>query len=414
MKHHEPYRDKPRFFYGYIVVIVAFLTVLVSFGANNTFGIFFTSLLNEFYWTRAIIAGAFSLSWITHGLFSIVMGRLNDKFGSRLVITVCGALLASGFLLMSQISTAWQLYLFYGVIIGISMGGFYISTVSTVARWFVKRRGLMTGIVLCGVSIGTLIAPPVANWLISTYDWRSSYIIIGFTVLLVILSTAQFLKRDPTQVGQLPHGVHTKETTSLEPVLEGFFLKEAIVTKQFWLVFGICFCVGFCAYVIMVHIALHAIELGTTTTTAANILATVGGVSATGRVVMGSAVDRIGSKQVLIIGFLLMVGALLGFILTNETWMLYLFAAVYGFAYGGCDVPFSPLVAALFGLRSHGLILGVIGSGFAIGSATGPFVAGYIFDTTNSYQAAFLVCAVIVTLGLILTAVLRQPPSPKS
>ena len=414
MKHKEPYGDKPRFFYGYIVVTVALLIVLVGFGANSTFGIFFTPLLNEFSWTRAITAGAFSLSWIMHGLFSIVMGRLNDRFGSRLVMTACGALLAAGFLLMSQISTAWQLYLFYGVMIGISMGGFYIPMVSTVARWFVKRRGMMTGIVVSGVSIGTLIAPPVANWLISTYDWRLSYIIIGITVSFVVLSTAQLLKRDPVQVGQLPDGAHTRATTSLEPVFQGFFLKEAVFTKQFWLVFGICFCAGFCAYVIVVHIAPHAIELGTTATTAANILATVGGVSTASRLIMGSVVDRIGSKQALIIGFLLMAGALLGLVLTRETWTLYLFAAVYGFAHGSCDVPLSPLVASLFGLRSHGLIFGVIGSGFAIGSAVGPLVAGYIFDATNSYQVAFLICAVIATVGLILAAVLRQLPSPKS
>jgi len=342
------------------------------------------------------------------------MGRLNDRFGSRLVMTICGTFLAAGFLLMSQINTVWQLYLFYGVMIGIGMGGFYIPMVSTVARWFVKRRGMMTGIVVSGVSIGTLIAPPVANWLISAYDWRLSYIIIGATVSVVVLSAAQLLKRDPTQVGQLPHGVHTRATTSLEPVFQGFFLKEAVYTKQFWLVFGICFCAGFCAYAIVVHIAPHAIELGTTTTTAANILATVGGVSTAGRVVMGSAADRIGSKQALIIGFLLMAGALLGLVLTRETWTLYLFAAVYGFAHGSCDAPLSPLVAALFGLRSHGLILGVIGSGFAIGSAAGPLVAGYIFDATNSYQVAFLVCAVIATVGLILAAVLRPLPSPKS
>jgi len=188
----------------------------------------------------------------------------------------------------------------------------------------------------------------------------------------------------------------------LEPVFQGFFLKEAVFTKQFWLVFGICFCAGFCAYVIMVHIAPHAIELGATATTAANILATVGGVSTAGRLVMGSAADRIGSKQALIIGFLLMAGTLLGLVLTRETWTLYLFAAVYGFAHGSCDAPLSPLVASLFGLRSHGLILGVIGSGFAIGPSAGPLVAGYIFDVTNSYQGAFLVCAVIATVGLIL------------
>lgn len=122
------------------------------------------------------------------------MGGLNDRFGPRVVITVCGVFLAVGYLLMSQTSAVWQLYLFYGVAVGTGMAGFYIPLASTVARWFVKRRGMMTGIVVSGVSIGILVAPPVANWLISIHDWRLSYIIIGSTASLVVILAGQLLR----------------------------------------------------------------------------------------------------------------------------------------------------------------------------------------------------------------------------
>jgi len=265
---------------------------------------------------------------------------------------------------------------------------------------------MMTGIVAAGIGVGTLVAPPVANWLISTYEWRVSYIILGIIVLVFVVLAAQPLRRDPTQVGQLPYGENEGEEPGLKLETKAFSLKEAVYTRQFWVVFGMLLCFGFCVLAILVHIVPHATELGISAASAANILATYGGVSIVGKVVLGSAADRIGNKRTFIIGFILMAAALFWLVPATEAWMLYLFAIVFGFAYGGCAASESPLVAALFGLRSHGLIFGVIGFGFTTGAAIGPFVAGYIFDVAGSYQVAFLVCAAIGIVGLILTALL--------
>ena len=129
---------QPKIFYGYIVVAASFLIYMVMWGTYYTFGIFFKPFLVEFGWTRAMTSGAYSLSLILHGLLGIVAGKLTDRFGPRVVVTACGLLLGSGYLLMSQVSAIWQLYLFYGVIIGIGISGGFIPLVSTVARWFVK------------------------------------------------------------------------------------------------------------------------------------------------------------------------------------------------------------------------------------------------------------------------------------
>ena len=349
-------------------------------------------------------SGAFSLSWIVSGLLAIVMGRLTDRFGPRLVMTLCGFFLGLGYLLVAQISAVWQLYLFYGVIIGIGMGGAFVPLMSTVARWFVKRRSMMTGIVVAGVGMGSLIAPPVASRLIATYDWRLSYIILGSIILVVVVLLAQLLRRDPTQVRQVPYSEN--EEQGFKPETEGFSLKEAVCTKQFWLVSAMFGCFGFCALAIMVHIVAHATELGISAASAANILATIGGMGIVGRVVLGTAADRIGNRQAFIIGFIFMSAALFWLMPATEAWMLYLFAAVFGFGYGGCATSESPLVAELFGLSSHGLIMGVIALGFTSGAAIGPFLAGYVFDFAGSYQVAFLVCAVTAVAGLILTALL--------
>jgi len=399
-------KAEPRFFYGYIVVIAAFFILVLMFGILSTFGIFFKPMLTAFGWTRAVLSGAFLLFWIVEGLLKIVVGRVNDRLGSRIVLTVCGSIFGLGYLLMSQISTLWQLYLLYGVLVAAGISGTFVPLASTVARWFVKRRGMMTGVVVAGIGVGGLIAPPAANWLISIYGWRVSYIILGSIAWVVVVLVAQLLRRDPTQVGQMPYGENKKET-GLKGDTEAFSLKGAASSTQFWLISSMFLCLGFCMYVISVHIAPHAIDLGFSAASAANILAAVAGAGVIGRVVLGSAVDRIGNRQVFVIGFVLMAAALFWLVPATEAWPLYLFAAVFGFASGGCIMSESPLVAGLFGLRSHGLILGVTTIGYSIGAGVGPFLAGYIFDVTNSYHVIFLVCAAISVIGLILSTLLR-------
>jgi len=265
---------------------------------------------------------------------------------------------------------------------------------------------MMSGIVVAGTSIGALIGPPVANQLISAYDWRISYIIVGSIVLVVVVLAAQFLRRDPAQMGQVPCGESEGGERGLQVGAEGFSLTEAVYTRQFWLFFAMLFCFGFCLLSTIVHIVPHATDLGISAASAATILATIGGVATVSRVVMGSAIDRIGTRQVFIISFILISAALFWLVPAAEIWKLYLFAVVFGFAHGGMGASESPLVARLFGLSSHGLIFGVTGIGFTSGAAIGPFLAGYIFDVTGSYQVAFLVSAALGIIGLILTILL--------
>ena len=398
---------KPKFFYGYVVVVAAFFVMAVMWGTFHAFGVFFNPVLAEFGWTRAMTSGAFSLSLLISGLSAIIMGRLTDRIGPRWVITLCGFLLGLGYLLISQVTAVWQLYLFYGVIIGIAMGGSWVPLMSTVARWFAVRRSLMTGICLVGLGIGGLIAPPLANRLISIYNWRTSYVIIGAVGLVIVILAAQFLKRDPTLKGQLPYGQSNKEEHGLESGNEGLSFNEAVRTGKFWLFFAALLCFGFSLYALMVHIVPHAIDLGISDSSAANILAMIGGLGILGMIVMGIVADKIGNRWVFIICFVLMAAALFGLIPATGEWMLYLLIIVFGFGHGGFASSESPLAARLFGLRSHGSILGTAVLGFSIGAALGPVVAGYIFDVTGSYQTSFLVCGIVAIIGIIVSALLR-------
>ena len=398
---------KPGFFYGYIVVLAAFFVLMIMSGLLYSFSVFLKPVSAEFGWTRAMTSGAYSVGLFIMGLFCMLTGRLNDRFGPRIIATVCGFFLGLGYLLMSQISAPWQLYLFWGLIVAIGLSGGYVPMTSTAARWFVKRRGVMTGVVAAGVGAGTIIVPPAASWLISSYGWRSSFIVIGIIALVLVILAAQFLKRDPGKIGQLPYGENEVKQENIISEARGFSLRKAIHTKQLRLVWIAYFFFGGCLHTGMVHIVPHATDLGTSAMIAANILAVVGGLSIVGRVGIGAISDRVGRKPSLIMGFALLAVALFWVMIAKEIWMLYIFAIIFGFSTGGLIALEPSVTAELFGMKAHGAILGTIVFGATTGGAFGSILAGYIFDITGSYYIAFLVSAVLTIASLILISLLK-------
>jgi MFS family permease len=395
---------KKQLFYGYIVALAVFVIMIMWAGTRSAFGVFFKPIMNEFDWPRATLSGAFSLLWFIQGLLGILMGRLCDRFGPRIVMTICGVLMGIGHILTSQVSTIWQLYLFYGVVVGIG-GSVYAPLVSTVAKWFQTRRSMVTGIVVAGAGLGSFLIPLLSSWLITLYDWRVSFVILGILTLVAMVVTAQFLVTDPFRMGMVPYGANEIRQEKSRSEIKGVSLREAVCTRQFWLLFAIFYCIGFCSYAVQLHIVPHATDLGISAVVAAQILALIGGLISIGRVVLGIIGDKIGNEKTYFFGFILLAVALLWLIYANEIWMLYLFAVIFGFAVG-VGVLASPLAAEYFGLRIHGLLIGLITFGYAVGGAVGPFVAGYIFDTTGSYLINFIVNAIVAISGIIFTGLL--------
>lgn len=402
-----------RFFYGYIVVSAAFLALVMTWGTIYCFGIFFKPVLLEFGWTRAATSGAYSLAFMLSGFFAIFVGRFSDRFGPRIVVTTCGLLLASGYLLTSQISTIWQLYLFYGIV-GIGSSGAYVPSISALSRWFVKRRGLMTGIAMAGIGLGTMVMSPLANWLISNYGWRTSYIVVGIVVLVSVTLAAQFLQRDPAKMGMAPYGEDVVEQQSLSSENRGFSFQKAIRTKQFWMLCAMFTFAEYCVHNVNVHIVPHTTDLAISAANAANILAIIGAMSVSARVIMGAVGDRASNKLAAIVCFVIMLVSLVWLLFARELWAFRLFAFAFGFAYGSYQPLISLVIADSFGLSSLGVILGAITFVIMTGAAVGPVLAGWIFDITNSYQLAFLVCIAFSIVAIILALLLRPSLMPKN
>ncbi len=384
--------------------------MVVIWASFYSFGIFLQPVLSEFHWSRANISGAFSFCSITMGLIGIVMGGLNDRFGPRLVMSLCAILLGIGFCLMSRLGSIWHLYLFYGAILGIGMGGSFVPLMTTVARWFSRRRSLMTGVVSSGIGIGALVGLLLVNRFISSFGWRTSYLFMGGVVFGTLLLSAQFMRRDPFQIGlEIEGGADDNKEGRIQEA-QGLSPGEAYRTRSFWVLFFMIFCLGFCVFSVMVHVAAHAMDLGLSSGMAARILGTIGGFSIVGKILIGRMADLVGNRKAFLLGFLLMAGALFWMPFATSSRMLYGFAVLFGIGYGGCVTSESPMVAHLFGLGSHGLILGIIAFGFTIGGAIGPWLTGYVFDITKSYQFAFLGCAIISSVGFVLTFFVSSKP----
>ena len=259
----------------------------------------------------------------------------------------------------------------------------------------------MSGIVKIGTGVGTMLSPLVITWLITDHGWRNTYSIIGITLFVCIIFSAIILRRDPASMKLLPDGEKVINVEDIGLAESGYSLRQASKTRQFWSLCLAYFVVFFCTVSIIVHFAPSVIEIGQSAAFGAFMVSVIGGASIVGRFVMGMTNDRIGSKRALLICFLIFVAGFIMLQFASQSWTLVIFAIIYGFCHGGFYTLISPTVAELFGIRSHGLIFGVVVFNGSIGGSLGPFVIGNMFDIFQSYQSSFILLLLLACVGLI-------------
>lgn len=398
-----------RFTYG-SVVGAALCVAIFAYAVHYSYGVFFNPLAVEFGWTSTMTSGVFSLYMLSRGGFGIFTGWATDKYGPRITVAAGGVFITLGLLLTSQISALWQLYIFYSLLVGLGVSVAFAPLVATVARWFYKKRGLATGIVLAGVGLGTAIMPGPATFFIENYGWSMSYVILGIVALITIVPSALVLKRSPEEVGLLSYGSSTAIAANSPGIrASGLSLRRAASTGTFWVLFIITILFSACLYMVMVHIVPHARSLGIPAVVAGNFLAVIGIATIFGRLAGGWLADTIGRKPSLAISLFLQAVAVFSLIPIREAGAFYGFAVVFGLAYGGvvCQLPL--IAGDLFGLYAVGAIVGLEMLGTSLGGAIGPVLGGYIFDVTKSYYYAFFGGAAGVLIAIVLILWLRSP-----
>ena len=385
-------------YYGWVIVGLTFFTMGIGGSIVGTFPVFYVAFLNEFGWSRADTALAFSFSMVTFAISAGFIGAMVDRWGPRVIIPTGIMILGVGLALMSQVSSLPTLYFFYGgvVALGVTMFGF-IPTSTVVSQWFAQRRSVAMGISLSGRSCGGILMVPFSAYLIATFGWRAAYIFLAIGIVLLLVPLNVLIHRSRADMTERKTG------DDLGP---SWTLKEALSDSVFWLLFlaGIFNGVGFS--VVGVHQAAHMVDVGMSTMKAASLIGGLAVVRALGGILGGWVGDRIGRTRTF---YLLSLVAMSGvFILMNLSehlaWLGYVYVLVYGIGAGARGAIFVSLKADIFAGKSFGRILGFSQTGGGLASAVGPWIAGYFFDLWESYYWAFILVLSVQFLSLVAVA----------
>ncbi|MFP4000745.1 MAG: MFS transporter [Thermoplasmata archaeon] len=394
---------RDRVYYGWIVVLAAFLAILVSSLRSYAFGVFIEPLSEDFGWARAPISLTYSISLLLTSLFAIIFGRLSDRYGVRKAMMLGAALVVPGYLFSSRIDSLYQLYLAFAVI-GIGSGAFYVPVTTTVTRWFDENKGLAVGITVSALGIGMAFFPPALERMIQSAGWRTTFVAMAFISLLLVLISAYLIRDSPESVGLEKKEQETREDhTDLELNLTLF---QAFKTKRFWIIYVMFLVAQFSALLVTVHIVPYSEGIGFPSFYAAMTLTAVGLANIFGRLLGGWTSDKIGVVKGTMIFFFVQSLTLFLFPAAEIIPLLYAVSLIFGLAFGGWVMIYPVIVSEFFGSKHSGEILGALGTVAGMGGALGPYFAGYIYDVTGKYDIAFFVGGLMTILSLVLSIIL--------
>ena len=314
-----------------------------------------------------------------------------------------------GISLLSQVQNITQFYIFYSIA---SLGSGIIWSLPTaiVQRWFVKLRGLSLGIVASGVGMGYALSP-LSSILISDWGWRTSYIILGIGVCLILLIAYFLIESSPQQKGLTPYGnSEADEDLKIDnPNDIGWRTKAVLKNKHFWQICGIHITHLFAVMTVAVHFIMFATDKGISEVNAATAWFIVGLSSIPGRIAGGFIGEKIGYKNGFIICGLMNTMMLIWFLNVENLWMLYLFAPIYGFFYGAQTPMLPAILGQYYGLKPLGTLIGTMMLTGIIGGTMGPYFSGLIYDKLGSYIIAFGSASAFWALCGFLAFILKKP-----
>ncbi len=391
------------FFYGWLIVAVAFVTMAVGVNARTSFSLLFPPILAEFGWERGLTAGAFSFGFLVTAVLSPSLGRLMDRRGPRVVVELGVGLVAAGLLLAPLISRPWHLYGTLGVLVG---GGSvclsYTGQALYLPNWFVRRRGLAISLAYSGAGAGSIILLPWLQGLIVRSGWRSACVALATIVIVLLAPLNLLLKRRPEDIGLEPDGGRSGGQAG-RPVsnvvdhawaaVEWTFAR-AVRTARFWWIAVGYFAGLFAWYSVQVHQTKYLVEIGFSPTDAAWALGFVSLAGIPGQIALGHLSDRIGREWVWTIGSVGFVFCYLALLLLRESPtppLLYLMVIAQGMLGYGLTSVIGAIPAEIFEGRHYGSIFGTLMLASILGGAAGPWVTGALYDATGTYTVAWWV-----------------------
>jgi MFS family permease len=401
-------------FWGWYVVLGAFLVLCLSYGVRYSFGVFVHPMFKEFGWPMSVISMSASVNILVYSITGIFCGRLADRIAPKWMMTAGSILTAIGFYFLIHAETPAGLYLSYGVLCGVGHACLgMVVCAAAIGKWFIRKRGIALGLSSMGIGVGTMVMGPVAGYIVSAHGWQTGFVFFGAVILALGILISQVLmgRTTPEASGLLPDGEPAAgagpgpegvpkhpASPSLWPVLTDF---------RFWLLAS-CNSVATAALMMtFVHQVAYAVGNHIGNLEAAAALGVVGLGSSAGKFFFGWLCDRVAdAKYVAALGFFVMAIGMGLLIRADTATVLYLFAVTFGIGYGSMAPLMPYLTADRFGRRVLGSAYGMLIFFVAgVGGSIGPIIGGVIYDRTGSYANAWLLNLVLlVAISFLILA----------
>ncbi len=415
-------RAKPRFFYGYWILFACFMAQVISSGLiTYCFSVYVMPLTTEFGWSRASFMAGSTIMNLISGLTAPLVGKLIYRIGAKTMIAIGAFITGSGFALLSLTQNLWQFYVFYAVVgIGWATMGI-VPTSAVVSNWFKRRRGFAIGILGTGIGVGGFVMPLLSSSLITSFSWRSAYLATGCMAVLVMIPISLLIIRSrPEDMGLLPDGDTTikvmEKARSNDAPATSFTLSQALKTPVFWLMFVAFLTFSFANQATFQNHAPHLQDVGFSAAIAASAISVAGIGSAFGKFGLGWLCDFVAPKYALVLGIFFQASSILILMsikADSPVYLIWLYAILLGLGVGAWLPAMSMTTSTTFGLASYGTIFGVMNLSSMLGGATGPLVAGMIFDANQSYFWSFIVSFCFYAVALPSIMLVRRPKPKK-
>ena len=403
--------------YAWVIVGVAAVMRLFSSSFRSSSSILIPRLVESFGWSYGAVGFGFALQWVVSGMLGPSAGWLGDRYGARVTMTVGALLFIAGMVLTGFMTSLWQFYLFFGIILSASMGIFQVPLTASVTMWFKRHLGTGMGLLQSAQGVGPLVAVPIMLLVIALFGGgltglRAAFWVPGIIGGVAILALVRLFYDEPAQIGMRPLGaaenepVRKMQVGEIAKIRTKVFFKQAQRTLAFWNLIGIHFwgCAGHA--IVLVYLVAIAEAEGVSPGLAAGAFVTLSVTSTVTRFAVPVMADRVGSKGVMGVCFSLQTLPIVLLFFSTDAWHFYLFSVLFGIGFGGEMSAFPIINRQYYGSAPIGTTYGWQMMGAGVGMAAGSLTGGWLRDWTGSFDATMGLSLALSLVGVLSIVVL--------
>ena len=403
--------------YAWVIVGVAAVMRLFSSSFRSSSSILIPRLVESFGWSYGAVGFGFALQWVVSGMLGPSAGWLGDRYGARVTMTIGALLFIAGMVLTGFMTSLWQFYLFFGIILSASMGIFQVPLTASVTMWFKRHLGTGMGLLQSAQGVGPLVAVPIMLLVIALFGGgltglRAAFWVPGIIGGVAILALVRLFYDEPAQIGMRPLGaaenepVRKMQVGEIAKIRTRVFFKQAQRTLAFWNLIGIHFwgCAGHA--IVLVYLVAIAEAEGVSPGLAAGAFVTLSVTSTVTRFAVPVMADRVGSKGVMAVCFSLQTLPIVLLFFSTDVWHFYLFSVLFGIGFGGEMSAFPIINRQYYGSAPIGTTYGWQMMGAGVGMAAGSLSGGALRDWTGNFDATMGLSLVLSLVGVLSIVVL--------